>query len=398
METATEGETARRVDSRRRWTVAIFAFIALEGATLQIQGAALPALRESFGAPEWLLGLVAPAGTVGFVVFVAAAGAVAGRVDTRRLLLVGVVGTGVGVFAMGLAPSFVVFLAVLIVRGAFAGVGRGGDRPLLSHLYPTRRGRLFGYYDMMWAVGATLGPLAVTAALWVGDWRLAYYALGAAFLPVGALVWYLPAPSVAGGDDPLTLADVRRIGRSPAVLVMAAGILFSTGVEGGLFTWLTTYAQGRVAESLETVSLSVLLVAYVPGRFLAGSLSERFGYVPLALGLGVLCTLSAAYTFAFASGLGLLVGVFGIGLGLSGLYPTLLAYATESAPEHSAPVNALGLVVSSAGIAGVPAVMGFVVDASGVAAAMRLLFVPLVGLLVVTAVAWRRVGTAAGRE
>jgi MFS family permease len=332
------------------------------------------------------------------VVFVAAAGAVAGRVDTRRLLLVGVVGTGVGVFAMGLAPSFVVFLAVLVVRGAFAGVGRGGDRPLLSHLYPTRRGRLFGYYDMMWAVGATLGPLAVTAALWVGDWRLAYYALGAAFLPVGALVWYLPAPSVAGGDDPLTLADVRRIGRSPAVLVMAAGILFSTGVEGGLFTWLTTYAQGRVAESLETVSLSVLLVAYVPGRFLAGSLSERFGYVPLALGLGVLCTLSAAYTFAFASGLGLLVGVFGIGLGLSGLYPTLLAYATESAPEHSAPVNALGLVVSSAGIAGVPAVMGFVVDASGVAAAMRLLFVPLVGLLVVTAVAWRRVGTAAGRE
>ncbi|MUV58819.1 MFS transporter, partial [Halogeometricum sp. CBA1124] len=52
-------------------------------------------MRESFGAPEWLLGLVAPAGTVGFVVFVAAAGAVAGRVDTRRLLLVGVVGTGV---------------------------------------------------------------------------------------------------------------------------------------------------------------------------------------------------------------------------------------------------------------------------------------------------------------
>jgi len=388
METVTDG------DSRRWWTLAVFAFVALEGATLQVQGALVPVLRESFDTPPWQLGLVAPAGTIGFLVFVAAAGAIVGRYDTRTLLLVGVVGTGLGVLVTGTVPSFGLFLVALLVRGAFAGVGRGSDRPLLSHLYPHRRGRLFGYYDMMWAVGAALGPVVVTAALWAGDWRLAYYALGASFLPVVALVWFLPSPSVAGGDDPLTLAGVRRIGRSPAVLVMAAGILCTTGVEGGLFTWLTTYAEGRLPESLVTVSLSVLLVAYVPGRFVAGSLSERFGYVPLAFGLGTLCLLSAAFTFLLASGLAALVGVFCVGLTLSGLYPTLLAYATEHAPEHSAPINAVGLVVSSVGIAGVPTVMGFVADGAGIASAMRLLFVPLVGLSVVTALAWLRVGRA----
>jgi fucose permease len=87
-----------------------------------------------------------------------------------------------------------------------------------------------------------------------------------------------------------------------------------------------------------------------------------------------------------------LVGVFCIGLSLSGLYPTLLAHATASTPEHSAPVDAIGLVVSSLGIASVPAAMGFVVESAGVAPAMRLLFVPLVGLLVVTAAAWLRSG------
>lgn len=396
METVTENEAVRESDSRRWWTVAIFGFIALEGATLQIQGAVLPSLRGSFGTPEWQLGLVAPAMTVGSMVFVALVGAVAGRVNTRHLLLLGTVGTGLGVFTMGLAPSFGVFLGVLVLRGAFAGVGRGSDRPLLSHLYPSRRGRLFGYYDMMWAVGAAAGPLVVAAALRFGDWRLAYYAFGACFLPVALLVWYLPDPAVGGGDDPLTLSELRRIGRSPAVLVMAAGILLSTGVEGGLFTWLTTYAQGRLGDGLVTVSLSVLLAAYVPGRFLAGTLSERFGYVPLTFGLGACCLLSAGYTFLLASGLGLLVGVFLVGLSLSGLYPTLLAYATESAPEHSAPVNALGLVVSSVGIAGVPALMGFVVDGSGVAAAMRLLLFPLVGLVAVAALAWLRLGRADG--
>ncbi|WP_152042497.1 MFS transporter [Salinigranum salinum] len=395
METVTGDESRQEVDSRRWWTLAVFAFIALEGATLQLQGAIIPVLREQFGTPEWQLGLVAPAGTIGFLLFVAVVGVVAGRLDTRRLLLVGIVGTGLGVFVMGLVPSFGFFLAALVVRGAFAGIGRGSDRPLLSHLYPHRRGRLFGYYDMMWAVGATLGPLGVAAALHLGDWRLAYYALGVSFVPVAALVWYLPSPSVEGGDDPLTLSEVRRVGRSPPVQVMAAGILFATGIEGGLFTWLTTYVEGRVAPSLVPLSLSVLLGAYVPGRFVAGSLSERFGYVPLAFGLGALCTAAGAYTFLFASGRSLLIGVFGIGLTLSGLYPTLLAYATGAAPEHSAPINALALVLSSCGIAGVPAVMGFVIDDAGVAPAMRLLFVPLCGLLLVTAVAWVRVGRSA---
>ncbi|ODR80942.1 hypothetical protein BG842_00640 [Haladaptatus sp. W1] len=392
METVGDDETRLEFNSRCWWTLAIFAFIALEGATLQMRGAIIPILRNDFGTSQWQLGLVAPAGTIGFLVFVAAVGAVAGRYDTRTLLLLGIAGTGVGVFVMGLIPSFGFFLVALVLRGSFRGIGRGSDRPLLSHLYPHRRGQLFGYYDMMWAIGATLGPLAVTAAVWVGNWRFAYYALGASFLPVVILIWNLPKPSVDGGDDPLTMAGLRRISRNPAVLVMAAGILFSTGVEGGLFTWLTTYAEGRLPASLVTVSLSMLLVAYIPGRFVAGSLAERFGYIPLTFGLGNLCLLSAVYTFVVASGLTVLGGVFCLGLSLSGLYPTLMAYATESTPEHSAPVNAIGLVVSSCGIAGVPAAMGFVMGDIGVAWTMRLLFIPLTGLLVVTAIAWLHSG------
>jgi fucose permease len=62
------------------------------------------------------------------------------------------------------------------------------------------------------------------------------------------------------------------------------------------------------------------------------------------------------------------------------LYPTLLAYATEAVPEHSAPVNATASVTSGAGIAAVPAAMGFVISGSGVTRAMALLAVPL-GLL-----------------
>ncbi len=377
---------------RRWWTVVIFAYVTLEGAGLQMRGAVIPALRRTFGVPEWQLGLVAPAGTVGYVLAVVLVGAVSGRFDTRGLLVVGFLGTGAGILVMGVAPSFALFLAALLGRGLFTGVGRGTDRPLLSHLYPAQRGRIFGFYDMMWAVGATAGPLLVAAAVAAGDWRLAYYALALAFVPIVAVALALPTPAVEGGDDPLDWGELRRITRQPAVLTMAVALFLSTGVEGGLFTWVTTYAQGRLPETLATASLSVMLAAYIPGRFATGWLAERVGYVRLAAGLVGLTVPAFCYTFFLAEGYGLLVGLFCIGLGLSGMYPTLLAYATEAVPEHSAPVNAAAAVTSAAGIAVVPAAMGVLIGNAGVARAMRLLALPLALLAVVLSYALARAG------
>jgi fucose permease len=391
-ETAASHETETDRDTRRWWTLAVFAYVALDGAGLQMRGAVIPELRRTFGAPDWQLGLVAPAGTVGFLLAVMLVGAVASRFDTRRLLLLGFVGTGVGVLFMGVAPSFVLFLSALVGRGLFTGVGRGTDRPLLSHLYPAQRGRLFSYYDMMWAVGATIGPALVAAAVWLGDWRLAYFTLGLAFVPLIGLVWYLPTPDVAGGDDNLDLAELRRIGRQPEVLATAVTLFLSAGIEGGLFTWLTTFADGRLAGPLATASLSVMLVAYIPGRFASGRLSERFGYARLGLAQAGLLVPAFLYTFFVAEGLALLAGFFAIGLVLSGLYPTMLAYGTEAVPEHSAPVNAIAAVTSAAGIAAVPAVMGFLIGDSGILGTMRLLWVPIAVLLGVTLLTWLVIG------
>jgi len=133
-----------------------------------------------------------------------------------------------------------------------------------------------------------------------------------------------------------------------------------------------------------------MLAAYIPGRFASGWLSERVGYVRLTVGLVGLTIPAFGYTFFLAEGYGLLVGLFTIGLALSGMYPTLLAYATEAVPEHSAPVNAAAAVTSAAGIAVVPAAMGFLISDIGVAGAMRLLVVPLALLALVLSYALYR--------
>jgi MFS family permease len=71
--------------SRRDWTAVIFVAMALGGAVLQLRGAVLPTLQRTFGTPEWQLGLVAPAGMVGYVAAVLLTGfATSRRGDCSR--------------------------------------------------------------------------------------------------------------------------------------------------------------------------------------------------------------------------------------------------------------------------------------------------------------------------
>jgi hypothetical protein len=70
----------------------------------------------------------------------------------------------------------------------------------------------------------------------------------------------------------------------------------------------------------------------------------------------------------------------------------MLAYGTEAVPEHSAPVNAIAAVTSAAGIAAVPAAMGFLIGDAGILRAMRLLWMPIAVLLAVTFLTWLVIG------
>jgi MFS family permease len=129
-------------DDRRPWLVLACWFVAVEGVGFQIHGALLPAFGRQFGVGTSALGLVAPAGTVGFIAALVLTGAVAGRLDAERTLFASAALVALSMLALGLAPSCVAFLGALFVRGALTGVFRGLDRPVLSHPFPDRRGRV----------------------------------------------------------------------------------------------------------------------------------------------------------------------------------------------------------------------------------------------------------------
>lgn len=379
--------------NRRAWAVAIFLAMALSGTVIMVRGPVVEGVGETFSAPLWQLGLISTAGSAGYLLSIVPTGFGMGYVDARRVIVVGIAGSGVAMLAMGVAPLFGVFLAGILVRGVANGLARGVDRPLLSHLYPERRGRLYSYYDLTWAVGATAGPLLVVAVFLVADWRAVYSVLGVASLVVAAFVWRLDAPEVQTNEAAFDLGDVRTLTGRPEVVVMVLALACTSGVESGLYLWLPLYASGELPGWIAALSLSLLIVGFVPGRYAFGRLTDRYDYLPLLVGATVLLVPTFAATFLFASGYWVLPGILAVGVLVSGYYPLLTAYATDAAPEHAGPIAAIAAVGSNVGFAAAPAAMGWLMGGGDATLGMVLLLALLVVTLVVLVVGRARAPT-----
>ena len=379
---------------RRLWLLALFVFIGTEAVGFQLRGALLPSIERTFRVSTELLGLVATAGTAGFVVAVLVSGFAAGRVDIKRAMLGSVLVVAAGAFATGLAPAFGVLLAALFVRGVATGPFRALDRVVLSHLFPQGRSRVFNLYGFVWAVGATAGPVVVTVALGLGNWRYAYALVGVGFLCSAALLVRLDLPTAVGNERRISADELRRVLRKPGVAGVTLAVAVNGGLEGSLFTWLPYFAAQQLPESTANLVLSTFLAAFLPGRLTYSVVTDR-----AARPLGVLlATLGAAVpvlvaTVFLADGLALFAAVFVLGFLLSATFPTLSAVGVSAAPEYSGPVNAVLNAATYAGIAVVPPLVGVLASSMGITPAMGVLPALVTVVLVVTAATWRLTGS-----
>lgn len=370
--------------NRRAWTVCIFCSVGVLGAFLQLRGALIPSFGESFAVSEARLGLIASAASAGSLVSVFAIGTAVSRIDVGRTLVLAGAALVVLLAAIALAPTYAVLLAGFGAAGLAQGSLHALDRPLLSHLYPDRRGRIYNLQDMAWAIGAALGPLLATAALVVAGWRLAFVVLACAFVPVVALFWRLEVPSFAG-EEPLEPRELAGLLRTRTVGTMALLMVLLSLVESGIFTWLPYYAGETLPRGVANLSLSLYLAAYVPGRYAFSRAADRFDNLELVLASAALAT-AALVGFLSASGYAMLGAVAVVGFLVAGMFPTLLAWATNDVPEYSGPVNALAFVASGAGFAVFPAAMGAVAGRYTIGAAMALLAVAMAVFALVAAV------------
>lgn len=370
---------------QKYWLATLFAFVVLDGALIQARGALVPTWGETFSTTESFLGLITPVGTVGFVAAMVLFGSTSGRIDIKRFLLISVALTIAGALLIGTSPTFFLLLAFVGMRSFGTGIFRSLDRTVLSHLYPHSRARVLSLHTMAWAVGATAGPLLVTAALWRSSWQLTYVVLAGALVPVFVALWWLDRPETLDNESSLELDDVKVLLGEPAIYGMAVALIFVGSMESVFFSWLPYYAGELFSETVANLTLSIYLVAYVPGRLTFSYLAERYRFTDLLVGVGVVLVVAMYAALVLASGTGLLALVFVIGFFISGLFPTLISMGIESRPSFTGPVNVTANVAAQTGFFLAPATVGVIADATTIETAM-LLQIALAGALVVIVV------------
>jgi MFS transporter, FHS family, Na+ dependent glucose transporter 1 len=228
-----------------------------------------------------------------------------------------------------LLPWLALLTVVLFALGLGEGALDVGGNTLLVWAQRSNVGSYLNGLHFFFGVGAFLSPLLIALAVGLSGGILAAYWL-LAFLLLPSIAWLLrvPGPSAQHNEQPGAVLQVNR----PLLLLVVLFFFAYTGAEGAFGGWVYSYALAmRLSD--ETTA------AYLTSAFWGALTLGRLLVIPLALKAppGTIlaadlagCLLSLGVIVLGAHSLLLTwVGVFGLGLCMASIFPTMLGLAGQ---------------------------------------------------------------------
>jgi fucose permease len=370
--------------------------VALPGSTL---GMLWPSMRISLHEPIGALGIVLACGVAASAASSVATGRLLSRVQAGPLLACGTALVAGALAMEALAPA----LWLIAIGSAVFSVGFGAiDAALNAYAAGHFGARQINWMHAAYGLGATLGPLLVTALLGAGgSWRLAFSSMGAVIAAVALVLaarrraWEaLPRASERGPRaDGAKSATRRRRGRG--VLAGVAFTAVETGVESAAGIWGYVFlTSGRgLPDAVAGVAVSAYWLMMFAGRVLLGPVAERAGASRvLAAAVGgipagaVLMTVPAPPFVAVA-------GMLLLGLAAAPVFPLVTLTTADRVGARDATAT-VGLQVAASAVGSVllPSAVGLAIGAVSARALGPALLVLGLAMCVVYRLAMRTPG------
>ena len=324
-------------------------------------------------------------------------GLIVERLGRRAVLTLSAALMAVGMIGMGLAPSWLVFLAAALPTGLGAGAIDGGTNGLILDLYPSGRGRALNLLHLFFSIGALAAP--VTIGLFVESgvgWEAIVVATGLAAIPVALLFGIVPMPS--GRRRPIERPAVdpqvatARPRLAAPLLLMAVAIACYVASEVGVSNWLVRFLEPAPL-STATFALSLYWAGIAIGRAVSSQLADRFDHrrftITCAAGLALML-----FGAIIVPSLPVSMALFGLaGVASGPIFPMIIAIGGERYRDRSAAVSGFlgGTAVTGSII--YPPVMGLLSVTVGLTVAMlgnAVLAVACAGALVLAGWSTRR--------
>jgi MFS family permease len=360
------------VDSARAWSIAgagLLANAACWG-TIFSFGAFLDSMKDEFHASLGATALIFALPTFISFTLGIVTGPIADHYGPRRIVALGAVLIGIGLFATSRAPNLPVAVAAY-----GAGVGLG----VACYLVPVtacvggwfvrRRAVALG----LTASGIGFGTLLlVPIAEWMIDdfgWRTAYVVLAvvcSASLLVTALIAAPPPQAVSAGRPSVSRLRMAAA-QGPFAQLYFGGLLLSASLYVP-FVYLVRYATNHgIAKSSAALLLSVLGASNIFSRLVTTGLAGRLGAVRMFLACFCLLPLGLLLWLGVGGSYGGLA-LFAVVLGIS--HGGYVALSPEVAAQLFGVANlgsVLGALWTAPGIGGLlsPVLAGVLIDARG---------------------------------
>jgi fucose permease len=333
-----------------------------------LMGVAWPSVRAEFGQPLAALGEVGLAQTIGYLMGSPLSGLLSIRLGTGPFLALAAAVGVVALAGFAIAPVWPLFLLCGAVYGLWAG---SIDAGLNAWMAVQRDVRAMNLLHFAYGVGATAGPLLMTASLAMGPgWRPAYLvgsaSIAAVFVGISLTrrAWGRSAVTGSGGR-----ADA---GRPPWPLLGAilGTFLVYIGVEVGAASWTFSHLVGLgTPPTLAGVTVSAFWGALTVGRLGMAVVGGRAGAGVLLLASCGLAVVGAAAYVALPAGAGALAAVSLLGLGLAPVFPLQMAQIPDRVGERRTP-HVVGGIMAASGLGAslLTAGIGLGMQAAGVGA------------------------------
>jgi len=375
----------------RKFYFICFGVMLILGLYLSIYQSVLSDITASVGASSAFAGLFIALYFLGALLIPAVAGEISDRIGKKYVLL-----AAVAVMITGIVLVATSFHIILIVLGVFlAGGGsctlEGLFSAKITDEYPDDSERVMNYSQVFFCVGAVFGPLLVLVVrLPGGAWQTNLYIAAFLLLAAGAAILRLPgdkkaAPEKSGTGKPAAysfslIKDVR-------CFLFFLSMLLYVGAEEGLAFFVMDYFDGASAAFGE-ISLSLFWASMIVGRFIAGKLHRYSGKIII-----ICLVMAAVFSLLLQFDNPPVVSVvlyFLAGLGMSAVWPIIMASCTRTFSSTSG--TAGGLMMAGGALGGmlVPFLMGFLLSNWGIRSALLVVPVAMLVTLVLSLPALRK--------
>jgi FHS family L-fucose permease-like MFS transporter len=371
----------------------------------------IPHLKKAFRLTDLQSSLIQSAFFGGYFLAALPAGWLMERIGYKKGILLGLLTCAVGAFLFIPAASiglYGFFLFALFVMACGQGVLEVAANPYVTILGPSESSeRRLNLAQSFNAVGAVVTPIigrafilsgieysasristmsreqsAAYSAMEASRVRGPYLAITALFLLVAALLYFARLPEIreVSGEILPEMQKAPRnrwaIWRYKHLIKGVVAQFFYVGAQVGVTSFVIRFTQHALPNTPEKVAANFLkwhLIGFMVGRFAGSAMMKRIA-PPKLLGFFAVCAFLCTLMAIAASGAAPVWAVVLLGFFDSIMFPTIFALSVKNLGIYTKLGSAL-LVMSIIGGAIVPAVMGYISDASSI---QKAFVVPLI--------------------